>query len=190
VVRRIFAMYLSGMGKQTIANALNGEGVPRRYGNEKWHADTIRYILTNERYIGDALLQKKYTTDFPFQKKWNNGEVPQYYVENSHPAIISREDFDAAQPLQTGRRRDGPTNGSHPLIGKLICPDCGHTFRRMVTNGAAYWQCCYHASGKAKCGGVRYPEEAIYDAFLLLVNKLITYREYILTPAIAGLERV
>ena len=88
VVRRIFALYLQGMGSQTIANLLNEEGIHRRCGEDQWYAKAIRYILSNERYMGDALLQKKFTTEtLPFRKIRNKGQKPQYYVENSNPAI-------------------------------------------------------------------------------------------------------
>lgn len=189
-IRRIFDMYLSGMGKQAIANVLNAEVIPRRHGKDKWYTDTVNYILNNERYIGDALLQKKYTTEFPFRKVINNGELPQYYVENNHPAIISRETFEAAQRVQSGRRRGDYSKTRHILTGIMICPDCGHTFRRQIINGTAYWVCSDQASGRAKCKIYRYPEESVYDAFLLLVNKLAAKREYILMPLISQLERM
>ena len=81
VVRRIFELYLSGKGLQAIAGIMNEEQVPRRYGRTHWHHNTIRYILTNERYKGDALLQKKYTTDtLPYRLKLNKGEKTQYYL--------------------------------------------------------------------------------------------------------------
>ena len=79
-------------GKQAIANKLNEESVPRRHGTKLWYAFGIDYMLNNERYMGDALLQKKYTTDtLPFKKVKNRGERPKYYVENANPAIVSRE---------------------------------------------------------------------------------------------------
>lgn len=101
VVRRIFELYLQGTGKQNIANILNREGVSRRYGKGKWYLFTVDYILNNERYMGDALLQKSYTTEtLPFRKKRNKGELPKYYVENSNPPIVSREIYSAVQELQ------------------------------------------------------------------------------------------
>ena len=100
VVRRIFGMYLQGVGKQRIADALNNECVPKKHGEKKWNTTMITYILGNERYIGDALLQKKYTTDtLPFRLIPNKGERPQYYVENAGPAIISKDIYNAAQTL-------------------------------------------------------------------------------------------
>lgn len=94
IVRRIFNLYLQGYGKQSIANILNDEGVCRRHNQKKWYTYTVSYILNNERYMGDALLQKSYTTEgLPFKKVRNKGERPQYYVENSNPAIVSRETY-------------------------------------------------------------------------------------------------
>ncbi|MFA6730710.1 MAG: recombinase family protein [Bacteroidales bacterium] len=194
VVRRIFDLYLSGAGKQMIANILNSEDIPLRFGYDKWYAQSaVHYILTNERYIGDALLQKKMTIGFPFKKVKNDGQMPQYYVENSHLPIISQKDFEAAQKLLEERRptcRGEPGRIRHPLSGKLICPDCGRTFRRMLVNKIAYWQCAGHASGQTKCRSHRYREDAIHTAFILMVNKMIANREYILTPLIRQLTDV
>ena len=189
-IRRIFDMYLSGMGKQAIANVLNTEGIPRRHGKDKWYTDTVNYILNNERYIGDALLQKKYTTEFPFRKVKNNGELPQYYIENNHPAIISREIFEVAQRVQSSRQRGDYSKTRHLLSGIIICPDCGHPFRRLIINQTPYWVCSDQISGRANCRSFRYPEKSIYETFLLLVNKLAANREYILTPLISQLERM
>ena len=100
VIRRIFDLYLQGIGMQTIANILNNEGVRRQYGRKKWHHTTVNYVLNNERYKGDALLQKQITTQtLPFKKQRNHGEQPMYYVENSNPAIVSRETYEAVQAL-------------------------------------------------------------------------------------------
>ena len=101
IVRRIFDMYISGIGKQRIANILNDEKVPLRYDSKKWYVSTIKYILSNERYMGDALLQKTYMTEtLPFRKMRNRGEKAQYYIENSNTPIISKETFEAAQLMQ------------------------------------------------------------------------------------------
>ena len=116
VIRRIFDLYLQGIGKQNIANILNAEGVPRRYGQKKWYHNTVNYVINNERYMGDALLQKKFTTDtLPFKKKRNRGEKPQYYVENSNPPIVSRETYQAAQELQKSRNISHKHGGVYVL---------------------------------------------------------------------------
>ena len=104
IVRKIFDMYLSGKGKQAIANQLNQEGIPRRHGRNKWYEYTINYILNNERYIGDALLQKNIPLSSRFVNL-SNGKVPQYYNENSHPAIIS-------QNIRNSTTASSPTNNS------------------------------------------------------------------------------
>ena len=104
VVRRIFGMYLQGVGKQRIADALNNECVPKKHGEKKWNTTMITYILGNERYIGDALLQKKYTTDtLPFRLIPNKGERPQYYVENAGPAMIHCSNTDETITLESYR---------------------------------------------------------------------------------------
>ena len=191
IVLRIFDMYLSGIGRHTIANILNDEGVLRRQGKNKWLAETINYILSNERYIGDALLQKTYTTDFPFRNIINKGEKPKYYVENSHPQIVSKETFDAVQKLKLSRQPSPQSGIRHLLSGKLRCPDCGHTFRKQIINGISYWACSYKTSGATKsCRNIRYTEESVYDIFTMLVNKMVLNREYILAPMISQLERM
>lgn len=189
VIRRIFDLYLQGIGKQNIANILNAEDVPRRYGQQKWHHTTIDYVIKNERYMGDALLQKEYTTDtLPFRKKRNYGEKPQYYVENSNPPIISREVFQAAQRLQESRVTVVKREHSSPLSGILRCPDCGSTFRRQMLRGTVYWMCSDKAAGATICQSRRVRENAVYDAFCLMVDKLSAHRQDLLGTLIHQLE--
>lgn len=140
VVRRIFDLYLQGYGIQNITEILNKDGAPRRYGHSKWYYGTVRYILTNERYIGDALLQKKFTTDtLPYKRKSNNGQKPKYYVENSNPAIVSRETFEAVQELMKSRKTDGCKRTIYPLTGKLRCNECGLRSADRITRNIPYW---------------------------------------------------
>ncbi|WP_261783659.1 recombinase family protein [Clostridium botulinum] len=106
IVRRIYKDYLDGKGTNRIAKEFEEEGVKDWDGKAKWYESTIRGILTNEKYKGDALLQKIYTVDFLTKKRVeNNGEVPQYYMEESHPAIIDKE-MHAAIQLEMERRRN------------------------------------------------------------------------------------
>jgi DNA invertase Pin-like site-specific DNA recombinase len=94
-VRIIYKLFLEGKTTQGIANYLMEHGVLSPARKQKWQASTISSILTNEKYKGDALLQKRFTADFLTKElRINNGEVPQYYVEGSHEAIISPEEFD------------------------------------------------------------------------------------------------
>lgn len=182
IVRRIFNLYLQGLGTQAIANILNDEVVPRRYGHSKWHSATIKYILTNERYMGDVLLQKKFTTEtLPYRQVRNKGQMPQYYVENSNPPIVSRETYEAVQELLKSRKPvRNSTRGSYPLTGKLRCPECGRSFRRIVTAGTAYWTCSGRAAGATDCKSRRVREDMVYDTFKTMVLKLKDHQEELL----------
>ena len=97
-VRLIYRLFLYGKSPSAIASYLTGEGISTPAGKRNWRPNTVESILTNEKYKGDALLQKSFTVDFLTKKsKLNEGEVPQYYVANSHPAIIEPEIFDLVQ---------------------------------------------------------------------------------------------
>lgn len=192
VIRRIFNLYLEGIGMQAIANILNDEGVRRQYGREKWHHTTVNYVLNNERYKGDALLQKQITTQtLPFKKQRNHGEQPMYYVENSNPAIVSRETYDAVQALIKSRQPSCKRKAkNYPLTRTLLCPDCGHIFRRQVVNGTAYWICAAKATNKTDCAWRRVKEDEVYTAFNLMIRKLSANREYLLGALIRQLEEL
>lgn len=190
VIRRIFDLYLQGIGMQAIANILNDEGVRRQYGREKWHHTTVNYVLNNERYKGDALLQKQITTlTLPFKKQRNHGEQPMYYVENSNPAIVSRETYEAVQALIKSRQPSCKRKAkTYPLTRMLLCPDCGHTFRRQVVNGTAQWICTCRSSGATDCQHRHVREEAVYEIFTDMVIKLKTYRNELLGTLIHQME--
>ena len=191
VVRRIFELYLGGKGLQAIAGLFNEEHVPRRYGRTHWHHNTIRYILTNERYKGDALLQKKYTTDtLPYRLKLNKGEKTQYYVENSNVAIISREIFDRAQELLKLRKNEEHMRMANVLSGMIRCPDCGGTFRRHEKDGKVYWFCMNTASSTTRCKSRRVKEKMIHEAFINMIYKLKEYRRPILETLIIQMENL
>lgn len=189
VIRNIFDMYLKGMGIQSIANKLNDEKIPRRYGYSKWYYNTVRYVLTNERYMGDALLQKKFTTDtLPYRKKYNKGEKPQYYVENSNPAIISKETYNAAQNLLKSRQNGNGKRVENPLSSILKCPECGRSFRRQIISGTAYWHCAGRSSGATNCEYRRVREEEVYESFIHMVYKLKDNQKALLGMLINQLE--
>ena len=188
VVRRIFAGYLSGKSMEEIADRLTKEGVPHNGGETKWHHTGIRYILANEKYIGDSLLQKSFTTDIlPFQKVRNTGQKDRYYVTGSHEPIISGAEFEQAKALMALRQRQCPGRGErkqYNLSLKVYCGKCGASFRRRKTNGKIYWVCRTHDKGKALCEIQQIPEEAIYQAFTRLYNRLKQNSRYILTPVL------
>src|ERR1035437_1561695 len=98
IVKRIYTDYLDGKGANRIAKELEDEGVLNWNGKAKWYESSIRTMLSNEKYKGDSLLQKTYTVDFLSKKRVENeGQVPQYYVEDSHPAIIDKDMWGAVQ---------------------------------------------------------------------------------------------
>lgn len=104
IIRRIYHRYLDGCTMGQIKRELEEDGVPTAQGVERWSPSIIHNILTNEKYIGDALLQKTYVTDCITKKvKKNRGERTMYYVENSHPAIVSRDLFNQVQQEITRR---------------------------------------------------------------------------------------
>ena len=189
VVRRIFALYLGGYGIQAIANILNDEDAHKRSGHAKWRSRTVNYILTNERYIGDALLQKKYRTEtLPHRLKLNKGEKPMYYVENSNPPIISREVFNTAMELRKSKNTFGQHKNYFPLTGMMICPECGRKFRRQIVDGVTYWICNGRATGVSQCRSRRVREDMVYDAFMSMADKLTDNRKYLLGTLIEQIE--
>ena len=129
-VRWIFDAYLKGRSSGWIAEHLTAKGIPSQSGAECWRETGIRYLLTNEKYIGDALSQKSYSCGFPFVQKRNHGERLQYYTENSHPAIIDRDTFEQVQKKiikRTKRRAPKSENGEKSIFSDLLyCADCGH----------------------------------------------------------------
>ena len=131
VVRRIFYMCVEGNGPYFIAKTLSEEGIKTAMGKDKWHASVVKSILQNEKYIGDALLQKTYCTDFLTKKrKKNEGEIPKYYVENGHPAIVSKELFDSARAALEKYEAT-----PHRALGsalRLRCAVCGCSYVKTV----------------------------------------------------------
>ena len=148
VVKRIYGMFLKGMTPHGIAKALTDEGVPTPAGKRQWGQTTIKSILSNEKYKGDALLQKTFCEDFLTKKmKTNLGEVPQYYVENNHEAIIDPETFEMVQ-RELARRTKGKNrhSGVHLLSGRIKCGDCGGWYGSKVWHSPekckrTVWQC-------------------------------------------------
>ena len=192
VVRRIYAAYLSGQGKDDIADGLNKAGVPRTKGRTVWHPSTVAYILTNVAYTGDMLWQKSFATnEIPFRQVRNKGEKPKYFVENCHEAIISKEDFQRVQALMESRRRQ--TNGtvSSALLAKKIrCEGCGTLFRRKIVNNKVYWTCRRHDRDKDLCPTSQIPEEQIVTAILRMYHKLKRHRAQILSPVLSQLTEL
>ena len=192
-VRWIYDRYLSGDSIPRIAAALNEQGVPTADGAGWWHQQVVKKILTNEKYIGDALCQKTYTTSaFPFVKKENHGEVDQYYVEHTHPAIISKEDYNRVQALRQWRgERKQHTHPDYLLKQKIFCANCGSVFSRRVSqSGYMVWVCRKHDRQASACPVGRIAESEIYTAFARMYNKLRFHEGIILKPTLAQLDNL
>ena len=195
VVRRIFSAYLSGQGKDDIAKELNQLGVDRGRNREKWYPSTVAYILTNISYTGNMIWQKSYATDsIPFQQVRNRGQKPRYFVEHSHPAIVSREDFQRVQKLMSfrnGQFRGAVRQRRETLYSKRIyCGECGSLCRKKVTGGKTYWVCRRHDSDKADCPIPQIPELEITAAVLRLYHKLKLGLETVLRPVLTQLQEL
>lgn len=173
IVKMIFNDYLSGMGTQAIAKKLNRLGISTQWA-QYWKYSTIQYILQNEKYTGNMLLQKTYRPDFRTKrKKINNGEVQRYYIENSHEAIIDISTYDAVQKERRIRRKrynseNTFTEGVHLFRGILKCGLCGSPYRYRIANSKNYpkpvWICTkYFELGKKYCPSQQIPESILID---------------------------
>ncbi len=190
IIRWVFDAYLGGQSAKDIANELIRRGVRDRKGNVHWTTREIYYWLSNEKYVGDTLCQKTYKTGFPFVQKINRGEVDQFYVEGTHPAIVSQEVYDKAQALRQMKKKQskGP-DAVYPLSRKMCCGICGFTiYRRVTRRGTGAWSCGRHLRSAANCPTGPIPQETIYDAFLRMYNKLRLHDGIILKPALSQME--
>ena len=183
-VRLIYHLFLMGKTPIGISNHLNELGIPSPSGKSKWSPTTILSILTNEKYKGDALLQKRFTVDYLTKKqKVNQGEVPQYYVENSHPAIISALQFDMVQAEIARRKQLGRSySGSSIFTSKIICGDCGGFYGKKTWHSKGpykkeIWQCNHKFKNKDKCTSATLDAETIQQAFLQAYNLLMGDRD-------------
>lgn len=196
IVRRIYTDYLNGKGPNRIVKELEKEGVPNWNGIAKWYESSVRKMLSNEKYKGDALLQKTYTVDFLLKKRVvNNGEVPQYYVEESHPAIIDKEIWEAVQlekerrhafATKYGQQKVDYSTTDNPFAGRVICGCCGGVYGRKVWNSTnerlrrIVWQCNnkYATKGKKGCDNRHINDEVLYMAFVSAFNAVLENREH------------
>ena len=166
---------------------MTNENIPTPSGKKKWTTSTIRSILTNEKYKGDALLQKCYTIDFLTKKrKKNEGEVPQYYVKNSHEAIISPEVYDLVQE-EFKKRTRGIFNHScvSPFSSKIVYGECGGFYGSKVwhsndTYRKVIWQCNNKFKNKEKCKTPHLTEEQIKEEFVKTFNNLVSNKEEVI----------
>ena len=187
VVRLIYRLFLEGLTPHSIAKELTQRGIKTPTGKDLWYGQTVSSILRNEKYKGDALLQKKFTVDFLQKKlKKNEGEVPQYYVEGNHEAIIRPAVFDLVQ-AEMDRRAQSPVRYSGVTIfsNKIKCADCGAWYGSKVWHSNdKYRKVIYRCNGKykggQKCGTPHLTEDEIKSLFLKALNELVGIKDEVL----------
>ena len=206
VIRRIYNEYLEGKSCQAIAKGLMKDGIPTATGNSKWWDSSIIGILTNEKYHGDVLLQKTYTIDFLNHKRVkNNGIAQQYYIEQNHEPIVSKEMFDKVQDEKERRAlMKGNLVGDrhrytskYPFSGKVFCGKCGNIFKRRTWNGnkskykKVVWQCkTYVMDGKEACDAKAVDETVLQDVFVRMFNKINENKSEFIATLMENIEEV
>ena len=207
VIKRIYHRYLDGCTLGQIKRELDKDNVPTAQGVEFWSPAIIHNILTNEKYIGDALLQKTYVTDCISKKvKKNQGERAMYYVENNHPAIISREMFDQVRNEMTrrsskrkvlqksGKTELGKYSGKYALTELLVCGECGSPYKRVTwaRNGKKriVWRCVSRLEfGTQYChNSPTLDESKLHSAILASMNEFAAIRQEVCPDVLAMAE--
>ena len=207
VIKRIYHRYLDGCTLGQIKRELDEDKVPTAQGVDSWSPAIIHNILTNEKYIGDALLQKTYITDCISKKvKKNQGERAMYYVENNHPAIISREVFDQVRNEMTrrsskrkvlqksGKTELGKYSGKYALTELLVCGECGSPYKRVTwaRNGKKriVWRCVSRLEfGTKYChNSPTLDESKLHSAILAAMNEFAAIRQEVCPDVLAMAE--
>ncbi|SUY47652.1 resolvase [Clostridium putrefaciens] len=184
IIKRIYLEYLQGESLKQIGEILESDGTLTVAGKAKWRPETIKKILKNEKYIGDALLQKTYTVDVLTKKRVkNNGIVPQYYVENNHEAIIPRELYMQVQEemlrktnLHSGENRKKRVYSSKYALSSIVyCPKCGDIYRRIAWNNRGkrsfVWRCVTRVEhGPERCDAPTVQEMELQAAVIKAIN--------------------
>jgi hypothetical protein len=187
IIKRIYREYLEGKSLAGIGRDLEKDGILTAAGKPKWRPETLKKILTNEKYIGDALLQKTTTVDFLTKKRVKNeGHLPQYYVENNHDAIIPKELFLQAQEelhrrnnIYTGEDKNKRIYSSKYALSSItFCGDCGDIYRRVYWNihgrKEIVWRCVTRIEqGPEVCKSRTVKEGDLYDAVMTAINRLL-----------------
>ena len=207
IIRRIYRRYLAGYSLGQIKQELEQDNIPTAQKVERWSSAVIHNILTNEKYMGDALLQKTYITDCITKKvKKNMGERPMYYVENNHPAIVSREMFDQVQKEMTrrsskrkvlqksGKTELGKYSGKYALTELLVCGECGSPYKRVTwaRNGKKriVWRCVSRLEfGTKYChNSPTLDESRLHNAILAAMNEYAAIRQEVCPDVLAMVE--
>ena len=192
VVRRIYRRYLDGCSEGQIQRELTQAGIATAKGVKAWSHQIVHNILTNEKYVGDALLQKTFTKDCISKKvKKNTGELPQYYIKDNHPAIIPRDIYQRVQEemarrtskrkilQKSGKTEQGKYSAKYALSERLVCGECGSPYKRCTwaRNGVKriVWRCVSRLEfGKKYCHESPSVEEyKLHAAILTTLNRVV-----------------
>jgi len=192
VIKRIFREYLEGASFKNIADGLEKDEIKTGSGGKKWHVSTVRGILTNEKYMGDALLQKTITTDFIDKTRIrNDGSIPQYYVKDSHDPIIPKDLFLLVQEEISRRtnlvsgdetKKKRTYSSKYALSSICKCGYCGDIYRRIKWNNrgkkSTVWRCCNRVeNGPEACNSRTILEEELQLTVIESINKLLSFTE-------------
>jgi len=191
IVRRIYREYLSGLTAARICRGLEADGILTKTGKKRWQTSVIRSILSNEKYTGNAILGKTFKPDVLSKKRQKNtGQVPMYYAEGTHPAIIDQETFDlVAAELQRRKEEKTEAVGSsrytskYPFSGLLVCGECGHKLRRHVRRVGSgkmvpAWGCSNRiTNGRAACDSHHVNEETLQKTYTAAIQTMIVDAE-------------
>ena len=174
----------------------SNESIPTPGGKQEWKVSTVKSILTNEKYTGNAILQKRYTVDFLTKTtKVNEGEVPQYFVKDSHPAIVDMATFDLVQAELKRRGALGKQfSGNGLFFCKISCGECGgfygskiwhakDKYRRLV------WQCNRKYTEKLHCATPHLSEEQIRRMFIAAFNQILADKKHVLAQCTAMAQK-
>jgi len=195
IVKRIYREYLQGASLKQIGDGLMDDGILTAAGKAKWRPESVKKILKNEKYIGDALLQKTYTVDVLTKKRVkNNGIVPQYYVENSHEPIIPRDLYMQVQEemlrranLHSGANRKKRVYSSKYALSSIVyCSKCGDIYRRIAWNNrgkhSTVWRCVNRVEhGPDCCDAPTVQEEELQNAVVKAINTALGGKDEMLT---------
>lgn len=207
VVKRIFESYLAGMSVASIKLMLEAEGIPAAGGKPKWSEGALQYLLRNEKYCGDALLQKTYIENCISKKmKKNNGELPKYLVKDHHEAIISRSLFELVQAEiarragkrkvsdKTSKTQQSKYSSRYALTELLVCGNCGSAYRRVTWakrgKKKVVWRCISRLDyGTKYCKhSPTIEEEALHTAVLAALNAAMSDKEQLIDILKSNLE--
>ncbi|MDO4355483.1 MAG: recombinase family protein [Clostridia bacterium] len=178
IVREVFSRVVASDSFRSICRDLNERGIRGLFGG-KWSTSYLYQLLGNEKYAGNALLQKTYVNNHIDKKVIrNNGELPRVFVQGSHPPIIDQTTFDAVQVIlkQNKAKRAGRKAPEQcEFTGRIICPKCNKAYRHVTSNGSTGWNCStYMAEGKSKCHGKKIPDTTLRS----LITDLLGIPEY------------